>query len=64
MAQPFYYPDFDEECHSCGASPTVVVAGHPSPHTKLCGVCFFHNPQSVDPEEWSTETDESDKDPQ
>ena len=50
-----YSPNFEGECHNCGASPTVVVSGHVVPDTQLCGPCFFSDRRMVD---WSLWNDE------
>ncbi len=55
-----YTPDFDEDCYICGSSPCVVVTGHLTPHTRLCGPCFFKTPKMVDWEEWNIFSDEAD----
>lgn len=54
-----YRPDFDEECHICGASPTVVVEGHIVPDTLLCGVHFFKDKSMIEWEDWNTHPDET-----
>jgi hypothetical protein len=54
-----YTPDFDEECFLCGTSPTVVVEGHTTPNTKLCGYHFFKDHTMVDWEEWNNQPDET-----
>ena len=53
MNPPIYHPDFSEECRECGASPCVVVEGHPSPHTQLCGTCFWHDSDMADWNLWN-----------
>jgi hypothetical protein len=48
-----YLPNFDIECHECGASPTVVVRGHIVPDTALCGPHFFSDRTMVDWTLWN-----------
>lgn len=48
-----YAPDFQCECRICGNSPCVIVTTHSQPGTELCGGCFFHDRNMLNPEEWN-----------
>jgi hypothetical protein len=59
MTHPTYHPDFDAECRVCAASPCVVVDGHISPDTELCGVHFFHDRLMIDWELWNEPSEDT-----
>lgn len=48
-----FRPDFETECRECGTLPTVIVEGHPVPHTNLCGRHFFNDRAMVEWEKWN-----------
>lgn len=58
---PFYYPNWQSECHVCGTSPTVVVAGHKVPETQLCGLHFFEGKEMSHWENWNESESEDSK---
>lgn len=59
MKDTVFHPDFDEECHVCGASPCVIVEGHAQPDTQLCGPHFFHDRTMVDWELWNDQPEDT-----
>jgi len=54
-----FSPNFEAECHNCGASPCVVVNGHIQPDTGLCGVCFFKNRLMIDWALWNDRSEDT-----
>lgn len=52
--------NFDGECYICAASPTVVVEGHITPQTLLCGTHFFNDRLMIDWELWNEPTEGTD----
>lgn len=54
-----YHPDFETECRLCGTKPCVVVDGHITPDTELCGTCFFGDRSMVDWDLWNNQQEDT-----
>jgi hypothetical protein len=50
-----FEPDYDDQCASCGESPTVTGERHGRVVVRwhLCGPCCFGEARMLDPREWN-----------